>query len=200
MSFKVVAVVGSARHGKDTFAEILLEEHGFKRISLADELKRDVARLWPYPEYQVEFDERGRISSPHADALMDSNLKDRRRTTWQRFGTEGRREIFPDFWVWRWAFLAVRSAVDGWPGVVVADLRFPNEERAMRELDAKIVGIQRRDSEGFLYQAPGIDYSHGSEIHIPQIVERADVVIQNDGSLERYQSEARTVARDVVGG
>lgn len=42
-----IALVGNMRSGKDTFADILINESGYTRIAFADELKRICKELFP---------------------------------------------------------------------------------------------------------------------------------------------------------
>lgn len=46
---KVIAISGWKRSGKDTIAEQLIKEHGFKRIAFADPLKDSVAKEYGIP-------------------------------------------------------------------------------------------------------------------------------------------------------
>lgn len=42
-----IALVGNMRSGKDTFADVLINEYGYTRIAFADELKRICKELFP---------------------------------------------------------------------------------------------------------------------------------------------------------
>jgi len=44
---KIIAISGLAGSGKDTAADFLVKNHGFCKISFADEMKRIVMRLYP---------------------------------------------------------------------------------------------------------------------------------------------------------
>jgi hypothetical protein len=184
MTFKIVPVIGSARHGKDTIAEFLLE-HNYCRVALADEVKLDCAAMYglQFPEFLVDFDEEGRIFYPH-----DTQDPDRiafRRRTWQVWGTEGRRSIFPDIWLWRWANrFMIHFHNKKYRGVVIPDVRFFNEAVHFKAMGASIVSVVRTDREGNPYQEPGIDYRHPSEVDIQRIIyELSDIAIKNSGSL-----------------
>ena len=190
MNFLTLPVVAQARHGKDTVATMLLDhdEKSYCRVALADELKIECAEYWgkKFPFFNVEFDEKGRISYP--DDTDDPEQIAFRRRTWQVWGTEGRRALFPDIWFWRWACRAWKFMSTGnFVGVVVPDVRFFNEAEFFKNLGATIIGAQRFDENGDLYRGEGIDYEHGSEREIPEIIEKlADVKIRNDSTLEVF--------------
>ena len=184
MSFKVIGVVALARHGKDTLADALIDS-GYYRLSLADELKMDVAKMFPdVPEFQVSFDEMGRLTYEVPEEDIDPKILHIRRTLWQTWGTEGRRDVFDRFWIWRWSERCISLATRGFPGVVIADIRFHNEaDFVQKNCKGTIVAADRGE-----YRAPGVDYTHRSELEIAEIIrDKANVIVSNLGTLEEYQ-------------
>lgn len=191
MSFLTIPVLAQARHGKDTIANALLDDTGrsYCRVALADEVKIDCMNHYGkrFPFFNVTFDKKGRISYPN-DTTNPEELAFRR-IVWQVWGTEGRRDIFPDIWLWRWAPRAWKFMSTGdFEGVVVPDIRFFNEAEFFKVRGSHILGAQRFNKDGTLYKEPGIDYEHRSERDIPKILlKMADLVIRNDKTYEDYQ-------------
>ncbi|MFB6726801.1 hypothetical protein ACFCV3_41920 [Kribbella sp. NPDC056345] len=144
MASRIIGVLGRKRHGKDTFAARLCNEHGFTRLAFADKLREAALKLDPIiPVYPEEY---GLLPDgwalpygpaapylPRLSHLVDAmgweaakELREVRRTL-QHMGV-GVRDLDPDFWV-----RIVLDAADTIPGpVVITDVRFPNEVDAVR--------------------------------------------------------------------
>ena len=165
----IIGFAGRIGHGKDTAARRLIEQ-GYAHINFAATLKEEVLmRLprtvsailllnrWPLPNDSHQR----RHAVYHEKPLGIRELL-------QEYGTEVRRADDPDYWMKRW-IEAVR--IHGGP-VVVTDMRFPNEARAVREADGITIRIER---PGY----PAFD-DHITETALADW--RFDAVIQNDGS------------------
>lgn len=165
----VIGVVAQAGHGKDTCAAILREEFGFSRQAFADELKMDIhVAFSTFPECSIEA-QNSRERVPWVRRLQ------------QVYGTQWCRErLGEDYWVRRWEEAVERHFEDGSPGVVVPDVRFPNEMEMLRDRwDALIVFVERPR-----HREPGVDHSHESEKYVPGMKDRSDTVVINDGTLD----------------
>ena len=44
---KIIGISGARGVGKDTFGQVLVNNHGFKQIAFADELRAQIVKLWP---------------------------------------------------------------------------------------------------------------------------------------------------------
>lgn len=177
MSRRVVGLVGFARTGKDSVADYLVEQHGFKRISSADFL-RDLA----YAINPLVVDPSGML---WGDLVRLADLVDRIgwdrakvensevRRLLQAIGTEGCRNLFgADCWI----DLTVK-AIKAEPGqdFVVTDVRFPNEAAAVRT----VLGGQT-----WRIARPGVGplNDHPSEMQV--LATPADQLLVNDADLE----------------
>ena len=199
MNFLTIPILAQARHGKDTMVNMLLdcETKSYCRVALADEVKIDCMKHYAeqYPYFAVEFDEQGRLSYPH-DTTNPEEIAFRRKT-WQVWGTQGRREIFEDIWLWRWANRAWTFLGKGFDGVGVPDVRFFNEALHFKSRGGVILAAQRIDSDGSLYEEPGIDYTHASEAEVPKIIEElADITIWNTSTYEAYKQGVRVALEE----
>jgi hypothetical protein len=196
MASRIIGVLGKKRHGKDTFATRLTEEHGFTRYAFADALREAALALDPL--IVVEPDEMyllpwGAVFAGLAhDYVRLSELvrligweraKEIRevRRTLQRMGV-GVRELDPDFWV-----RVVMDAVDNHRGpIVITDVRFSNEVgavitrpfgRTVRVINPRVpVSLDQHISETAL------------DLYVP------DHVIMNSGTIEDLHRYADRIA------
>lgn len=135
---RIVGVSGKSGHGKDAIASILVERHGFVRIALADALKQGAAAIFGLSADQLY----GRTKELHDPRWGMSPRK-----ILQLLGTEAIREVFgADTWI-----KALRVKIDeeaarrfgDLPGVVVPDVRFENEARAVLGWGGQVWRVSR---------------------------------------------------------
>ncbi|WIC90176.1 deoxynucleoside monophosphate kinase [Arthrobacter phage VroomVroom] len=185
----VVGMIGRKRVGKDTFADTLVAEYGFTRVSLAGPLKDAALRLNPIvgpspipgglgSDYRRLADVVEAIGWEKAKDFVPGV-----RETLQRLGTDAIRAIDDTFWI-RAAVKAI-DAIDG--PVVITDVRFPNEADMIQALAGYTVRIER--------SLPDDGDVHPSETALDNFV--ADFHVHNDGPLEDLQDHARYIADHV---
>lgn len=191
MASRIIGVLGKKRHGKDTFATRLTEEHGFTRFAFADALREAALKLDPL--VKVEQDESHlipwasaygsftRLSTVVRDLGWESakELREVRRTL-QRMGV-GVRDLDPDFWV-----RALMRQVDDHAGpVVITDVRFVNEVDAVlarRGFTVRVVNPR----------VPASDDTHISETALDTYLPRHTVY--NAGTIEDLHVFADRIA------
>lgn len=112
-------------------------------------------------------------------------IDDEIRRLLQVLGTEvGRQAISDDIWL-RTGIDGVRARIDeGYNTIVVTDVRFDNEARAIRELGGKIIEITRPD-------LPDED-RHASEAGVSS--ELIDILLHNDRDLATLRKDAAIIA------
>lgn len=139
-----VAICGWIGSGKDSIADALVTDHGFKRLSLAASLKDAVASIFGWERKLLEGDTHdGRVWRETVDNWWSNRLAIPNltpRLMLQLWGTEiGRDRFHSDIWV---ASLEnqLRQTSDN---VVITDCRFPNEIAAMRRVGATMVWVKR---------------------------------------------------------
>lgn len=140
----ILGLCGYAGVGKDTAAEVLLEECGFQRIAFADPIKAALLALDPLvpaedgkthlhlSEFSADRDWAEVKEYPEVRRLM------------QILGTEVGRNIFdPNIWVSlaEKKLLSVMSVGDA----VITDVRFPNEARLVKKHGGLLIRIERPD-------------------------------------------------------
>lgn len=140
----IIGVCGFIGSGKDTVADYLVNFHEFRRESFAGTLKDAVAAVFGWDRDMLEGKSkearewREKVDPWWADRLNMPTLTPR----WvlQYWGTEVCRKTFhDDIWI---ASLEnkLRKSNDN---IVVSDVRFPNEIKAIRNLGGKIIWVKR---------------------------------------------------------
>lgn len=175
----LIGLTGAAGVGKDTVADYLVTRHGFEKKSFAAPLKHIMLQQDPiigmdlyFPGQPVHLSEA--IKRYGEDGVKQVYPLYRRYL--QRLGTEGIREIDPEFWI-----KAAFKHLDTQEGrYVFTDVRFPNE--------ADSIG----GSRGSLWQIEGPrrrmgTAAHSSEDWAGRLGE--DYLIMNNGSMDKLYAE-----------
>lgn len=173
----VIALAGPAGAGKSTAASHLVEQHGYTLVKFAGPLK-DMCRAVGMTEPQIE----GSAKELPSRMLQGKSP----RQFMQLLGTEfGRNLIGPDLWTSLWEDRAL-CVLDQGGRVVVDDLRFANEDDAVRRLGGRVI---------VLFGRGGIDSDHSSEAYRPDADSRiwngagADLPGGLDVAIEAWRDE-----------
>jgi hypothetical protein len=180
MDIKLLALVGRKRTGKDTVAEYLIDNHNYVKYSFADPIKKGVMEMFGFTESQMwgseedkeTIDPRWGISPRRMLQLMGTELLqyDIHKHTKENEFNMGREIWVNRFRIWYKDQVSKNNELK----VVVPDLRFPHEEKVIKELGGVVWRIDR----------PSLTNkdTHSSENEMDIIV--PNKVIINDGSLE----------------
>jgi hypothetical protein len=161
----IIGLSGYARSGKDTVAQLLCLNHNFKRLSFADPMRKAILTLDP------KVDESTRVSHLVDDngwEIAKQNPEVRRLL--QVFGTDVGRNMFGDN---VWIDMAFKN-IDRDSRVVIADVRFPNEAKAIKDRGGTVIRINRHNHSAV--------NAHKSEIAMDNYM--FDHVVYNDGTLD----------------
>ncbi len=198
MASLIVGVSGRKRHGKDTFADRLISEHGFTRVAFADPLKLTLRDLNPW--VRVEQDEMGLLKLSHLPSGISlrldeivmmvgwetaKSLREVRRLM-QAHGVAIREHVNPDVWVE--AALAKAEEIPG--PVVITDVRFPNEAEALSAYAEMSAGALVR------IERPGMP---DGDLHVSETALDGygfPYVIVNDGTVEDLHAKADDFVRN----
>ena len=139
----IIGFVGLIGSGKDTAADYLVNFHGFRRDSFASTLKDAVAHVFGWDRTLLE----GRTAEAREwreqrDEWWSARLGKNITPRWilQYWGTDLCRVGFhDDIWV---ASLENKMRKTG-DNIVISDVRFPNEIRAIHNSEGIVVRIQR---------------------------------------------------------
>jgi hypothetical protein len=187
---KIIGICGLIGSGKGTVADILQQQHGFKKISFADSLKDVVSAVFGWPRALLEGDTvlsrefREQVDQWWADRLGIPDLTPR--LMLQIWGTEVCRESFhPDVWI----ASMERKLSDSNKNYVIPDVRFPNEIEMIQRMGGKIWHIKRGETPAWF-----IDYIKGADapadIHPSEYSwarSQFDAFIRNDGPIEQLE-------------
>ena len=189
----IIGLVGFIGSGKDTAADFLVNQHGWRRDSFAAPLKDAVATVFGWDRDLLE----GRTTESRAwRECVDSWWSDRLgmeitpRRVLQLWGTEVvRRGYHNDMWVASLEHRLLKTT----DNVVITDCRFPNEITAIQRSGGRVFRIQRGpdpawmpsameylENRGEICQPPSL-LPHASEWS--WLASRLDATITNDGSI-----------------
>lgn len=138
----IIGLSGYARTGKDTVANYLVDNYGFTKVSFAQPMRDALYALNPRVNFS-EYDEMQRLRDV-IDAHGWDNYKETEygteiRELMQRLGTEvGREQFGQNFWVDQAMKLVAQH-----DKVVLSDVRFPNEQEAIRNAGGLVWRIHR---------------------------------------------------------
>lgn len=170
----IIGITGLKRSGKDTIADFLVSDFGFEKYSFATPLKKAVCEIFGWDFNTVEKNEN--------KEKIDPNFGISYRQACQDLGTEwgqlGLSERFPEFkmitgrnlWVKRFIAHYNKNKLKN---IVIPDIRFPHEEKAIKDLDGKIIKVIRPQIKN--------NDIHESEKHIGSII--ADYNIINNKEI-----------------
>jgi dephospho-CoA kinase len=174
-----IALTGKLRSGKDTVANHLYIRHSFNEVAFGDALKKNAHATYPWVS---EF------SKPRA--------------LYQQYG-QLMRQIDPDVWI-KHAERAVKGAIDfnvntgaEKVGVVITDLRQPNEYEWARNNGYSIIRVTAPDEDRIARAiAAGDDFSvrdltHETEQAIDGFA--VDFEIHNAGSVDNLKAQVDAI-------
>lgn len=167
----LIGISGHARAGKDTIARRLVDAHGFTRLALADPIRAIAGDVLPgnptgepyrSPEWVADWDAY-KAERPSVRALL------------QDLGMACREYLWDHVWLdaLRWDIVSARNA--GCPGIVVPDVRFCSEGKAIRHMGGEVWFVKR----------PGVGPANGhrAEKEIDEIGLGAHVHLENHGDI-----------------
>lgn len=175
----LIGLSGVAGAGKDTVANYLVKNYGFRRYAFADAVRDVALAINPYVPIAVYDLETPETYWPRlSDVIEESGWDHAKRTVpevrrlLQVIGTEaGRMLVGTNVWV---DILESKLQADGWPNAVITDFRFPNEDKFIRDNIGVTVKIIRDNNPD------AIAATHASEQYSPD----CDFTLLNQNSLE----------------
>ena len=174
---KVVCISAKARHGKDTFAEMLKEhlETSGNRVLIAhfaDLVKYVCEKFFAWDGVK---DEKGR-------------------TLLQYVGTDVVRTQRPSYWV-DFIVSILQLFPDEWDYVLIPDCRFPNEFECFRDanMDAALIRVHRTNFESDLTPEQANHESETAMDNYPHV----DIFVDNNGTLQYLSNKAQEIAKSL---
>ena len=211
----IIGFVGFIGSGKDTAADYLVNTHGFRRDSFANTLKDAVANVFGWDRTLLEGrtaearEWREQVDLWWAARLKMPNLTPR--LMLQLWGTDVCRVHFhDDIWI---ASLENKMRKTG-DNIVISDVRFPNEIKAIHNAGGKVVRIQRGENPEWYQDA--INFNAGDRnmswatskerlrrqgIHASEtawVGGKIDHVVSNDTTIDSLFSQLHALLNDQV--
>jgi hypothetical protein len=184
----IIGFSGFIDSGKSTVANILVAEHGYKKLAFADTLKDTVAVMFGWPRHLLEGDtEESRAFRETRDEFWSARLSRVVTPRWvlQDFGTTvGRNYYHQNFWVF-----CLQKKLQEYDDVAIPDVRFPNEAEAIRKSGGYMVRIRRGPD-------PVISDLHVSETAWLDTV--FDYTIENE-NLSELSNQVKTMLKKFQG-
>ena len=153
---RLIGLCGFIGSGKGLFADTLVERHGFVKESFANGVKDATATVFGWDRKMLEGDtDISRVWREKPDQFWSKKFGKEfsPRLALQLMGTEAGRGVFhEDLWIYS---LERRLQED--KDYVIADVRFPNEIKAIQEMGGKVVRIKRGPNPEWYYTA--LDYN-----------------------------------------
>jgi len=201
----IIGVCGFIGCGKDTVADYLVNFHEYRRESFADSLKDSVAAVFGWDRTMLEGrtkesrEWREQVDPWWAERLNMPTLTPR----WvlQYWGTEVCRKTFhDDIWI---ASIEnkLRQSKDN---IVISDVRFPNEIKAIKNLGGKIIWVTRGELPEWYDDA--VKAVSGSNYHLNEMKRRQihssewawvdtkfDNVIANDNTIDDLYNTVKSI-------
>lgn len=198
----IIALAGKAGAGKDTFADVLVKNHGFIRVALADPLRELCSKVFRL-DYNLFLDYDKKDKEIHK-VILDYHHIDKIREyiqeEWNYEINYQTRELLEEWYAEEfhtprdilrcvgtklirncidsdiWIDLAFEKIKKAGGNVVITDCRFQNERDAFSNGGALLVLIKRDDDK---YE--NHEHDLGEEYEY-------DVVFDNNSSLNEFQS------------
>lgn len=192
---QVIGLVGFIGSGKNTVAEILVE-NGYGKDSFAAPLKDAVAQIFSWDREMLEgatSESRRWREQPDIYWSQAFGYTVTPRAVLQQFGTESMRNVFHnDIWV---KSLVRRVQTSPEQKFVISDVRFQNEIQAIHDLGGLVVRVRRGGEPNWFLIAEQANRGHKDAIHhmIDLGVHQSewdwigcefDYVIENNGTLD----------------
>ena len=188
----LIGLVGLIGSGKDTVADFLLREHGFRRDSFAKSLKDAVSVIFGWNRDLLEgATQESRMWRERIDPYW-SNKLDRAvtpRYILQHWGTEVMRGHFHDS-IWIDSFTARYTGGK----IVLSDTRFINEINTIRGLKGKVVLVRRGP-------IPTQQEMQERSVHQSEwdwIGQKFDYEIDNSGNLEELKTQVGLMIKSLL--
>jgi len=207
---KIISVSGFIGSGKDTIADYLVTEFGFKRLSFAGTLKDAVAAIFGWDRDLIDGTTkesrvwRDQVDQWWSDRLGIPNLTPR--YILQHIGTDVFRNHFHDeMWIAS-AENQIRHSKDN---IVITDARFDNEVQAIKRAGGTTIRVERGERPNWYKDAVAYNtFTYdGDRLRAKQRLEQANIhaseyssvglvydhLIQNNGTVDDLQQRVKSI-------
>lgn len=179
----IIGIAGLARHGKDTLAQYLVQNHGFHQLAFADPIVDGIISMLDVPvEYRTTRKE---------DVIPELGFSYRKAA--QTLGTEwGRNLLDPDIWI-KVMRNRINEMADLNDRIVISDVRFDNEAKWLRAQEDGHVWHVYRPEAPVIHQT-----GHVSESGVMAVSGEPELI--NSGETpDRLFEQALTILTESMG-
>lgn len=183
----IYAFTGKKQSGKSTASKYLAEKLGATRINFKDALVAEIKERLPNLIQAIcEIMERTEYDGnrPWTYERLVQDKPKLMRTLLQNYGTEVRRRDHEDYWVVQWLRQATKVKGD----IVVDDIRFSNEAKAVTDLGGIVIRIER---EGLVSSD-----THASELEMNKILVDYTISVGTGDFAELYTQLDRITVKE----
>lgn len=190
----IIGICGLIGSGKGTAADILVEQHGYTKLSFADKLKDGVATVFGWDRQMLEGDnDDSRAWREQRDEFWSKETKRNitPRLVLQEFGTDCMRHGFDDgIWV---SLVKQELQKNPTKNFVIPDVRFANEADMIQRLNGHVWRVMRGpDPVWFrMYQDIGVEPKdvHESEWRWANV--KFSAIVNNNGTLDELKNQVQ---------
>lgn len=192
----IIGICGFKSSGKDTIADYLIQNYGFKRLSFASALKDIISIMFDWPRDKLEgLTKEDREWREQIDPWWSKTLNIQLlspRYVMQYFGTDLLRNNFhPDIWV-----KIVENQLNKYENIVISDCRFENEINMIVRYGGKIIQVHRNVPKWFYKYRHGSDVEEIKMLHCTEtewIRCYSNYDVENDGTIEELNNKIKYI-------
>ena len=181
----IIGLSGYAQSGKDTVANILVNQYGYQRVAFADKIREFLYKTNPDLIYNAGW---GEASVP-LKSIIDmygwdkAKQSENIRTLLQNVGVAARNVFGDDFWIKQ----ALAPAMK-YKNIVVTDVRFENEANIIKHFDGQIWRVKRLGVTAV--------NAHVSETEMDNY--KVDQIFVNNGTIEDLSATVKARMVDLL--
>ena len=198
----IIGICGFQSSGKDTIANLLINEYGFKKLSFAGALKDVLSVIFGWSREKLEgVTKEDREWREQIDIWWSKSLNMPQlspRYALQYFGTElFRNHWHQDIWVKTVENKLINMIKEKeTENVIITDCRFENEINLIRVYGGTIINVYRNMPQWFT------EYKNGKHVEEAQLLHRSetewircqsDTIIENNGTIEELYTKVRNL-------
>ena len=194
----LIGICGFQSSGKDTIADLLIREYGFKKLSFAGALKHVVSIMFGWSRTKLEgLTEEDRMWREQVDPWWATELNMPQLTpryVLQYFGTElFRNHWHSDIWV---KIIENQLNMMKTENIVITDCRFENEFALLTKYGGKIIHVYRSLPSWFTsYKATNEELIGMHRSELEWIHCQFDYEISNESTIEELYAKVRNIVK-----